>query len=55
METVIHDKQSGKVLYFRLRKDFLSRFLEVPEDRQKQAVREVLKMPDSAIFTVSRM
>jgi len=55
METVIRDKQSGKVLHFRLRPDFLSRFLDVPEERQKEAAREVLKLPDSAIFTVTAM
>jgi formylmethanofuran dehydrogenase subunit E len=52
LETVIRDNRSGKALSFRLRPEFLSRYLDIPEDRQASAAREVLALPDNAIFTV---
>jgi formylmethanofuran dehydrogenase subunit E len=52
LETVIRDKRSGKILSFRLRPEFLSKYLDTPEDRQAEAAREVLRLPDSAIFTI---
>lgn len=52
LETVIRDNRSGKILSFRLRPEFLSKYLDTPEDRQAAAARDVLKLPDSAIFTI---
>jgi len=52
LETVIKDSHSGKVLSFRLRPEFLSKYLDIPEDRQAAAARDVLNLPDSAIFTI---
>jgi formylmethanofuran dehydrogenase subunit E len=52
LETIMKDKRSGKVLSFRLRPEFLSKYLDTPDDRQAAAARDVLKLPDSAIFTV---
>ncbi len=52
LETVIRDNRSGKILSFRLRPEFLSKYLDTPEDRQAAAARDVLKLPDGAIFTV---
>jgi formylmethanofuran dehydrogenase subunit E len=54
LETVIWDKHSGKVLSFRLRPEFLSKYLDIPEDRQPETAREVLKLPDDAIFMVQQ-
>jgi formylmethanofuran dehydrogenase subunit E len=55
LETTIQDKRSGKILAFRLRPEFLSKYLDTPEDRQPAAAREVLKLPDSAIFTIKEI
>jgi len=55
LETVIRDKRSGRTLSFRLRPDFLSKYLDLPEDRQAAAARELLKLPDSAIFTMRQI
>jgi formylmethanofuran dehydrogenase subunit E len=52
VETVIKDSRSGKVLLFRLRPEFLSKYLNIPEDRQAGAARELMSLPDSAIFTI---
>jgi formylmethanofuran dehydrogenase subunit E len=52
LETVIKDNRSGKILSFRLRPEFLSKYLDTPEARQAAAARDVLKLPDSAIFTI---
>ena len=52
LETIIRDKRSGKVVSFRLQPAFLSKFLDIQENRQPEAAREVLKLSDDAIFTV---
>jgi formylmethanofuran dehydrogenase subunit E len=54
LETVIRDHRSGKLLSFHLQAAFLSKFLDIPENRQPEAAREVLKLPDDAIFTVQQ-
>lgn len=51
-ETVVWDKRSGKVLDFRMQPEFLAKYRDMPRERQASAAREVLKLPDSAIFTV---
>jgi hypothetical protein len=52
LETVIKDQRSGKVLTFRLQPEFQTKYLDTPEDRQAAAARDVLSLPDSAIFTI---
>ncbi len=52
LETVIWDKHSGKRLYFHIQPDFLKKYLDTPYNRQASAAREVLSLPDVAIFTV---
>jgi hypothetical protein len=52
LETVIWDKHTGKVLYFHLQQEFLSRYLNTPRERQATAAHEALNLPDQAIFTV---
>ncbi len=55
LETVILDNRSGKTLSFRLHPEFLSKYLNTPEDRQVAAAGDVLKLPDSGIFTVKEI
>lgn len=52
LETVIKDNRSCKVLIFRLKPEFLAKYLDTPEERQAAVARDVLGMPDSAIFTI---
>ena len=52
-QTLIRNKGTGQALVFRLRKEFLAKYLHVPEGKQKQAGREVAELPDDQIFTVS--
>jgi formylmethanofuran dehydrogenase subunit E len=54
-ETIILDKKTGKTLVFRLRKQFLQKYLDLPEKKQKEAGREVAELPDDQIFTVSSL
>jgi len=51
VETVIHDKRSGKEVVFRLQPAFLTKYLDTPRDHQPEAAREVLALPDDQIFT----
>lgn len=52
-ETVIRNRQTGKALVFRLRKEFLAKYLDVPQEKQKAAGREVAGLADDQIFTIS--
>ena len=52
-ETVIRNRQTGKALVFRLRKEFLAKYLNVPQEKQKDAGREVAGLAGDQIFTVS--
>jgi formylmethanofuran dehydrogenase subunit E len=52
-ETLIRNRQTGKALVFRLRKEFLAKYLNAPQGRQKDAGRQVAGLPDDQIFTVS--
>ena len=54
-ETIIRDKKSGKGLIFRLRPEFLGKYLNMPGDRQPAAGREVATLPDDQIFTESAL
>ena len=54
-ETVIQDNRSGKMLIFRLQPEFLTKYLDTPEDRQAAAARDVLTQPDSAIFAIREL
>jgi hypothetical protein len=52
-ETVIRNRQTGKALVFRLRKEFLAKYLNVPQEKQKDAGRAVAGLADDQIFIVS--
>jgi formylmethanofuran dehydrogenase subunit E len=52
-ETIVRDKKTGKALLFRLRASFLSKYLDIPQDRQAAAGREVAVLPDDQIFSES--
>lgn len=54
-ETVIRNKMTGQTLVFHLRPEFLAKYLDVPEDKQTDAGREVAGLPDEQIFTVSAL
>ena len=54
-QTVIRNKKPGQTLVFHLRPEFLAKYLGVPEDKQKDAGREVDALPESQIFTVSAL
>ncbi|HTU45393.1 MAG TPA: FmdE family protein [Bryobacteraceae bacterium] len=51
-ETIVRNKATGQYLVFRLRGEFLTKYLDVPEEKQKAAGREVAGLPDDQIFTV---
>jgi hypothetical protein len=51
-ETTIVDRRSGRSLSFRLQPAFLSAYLDPPPNRRESAAREILRLPDSAIFVV---
>jgi formylmethanofuran dehydrogenase subunit E len=52
-EIVIRDRQTGKALVLWLRKEFLAQYLNIPQEKQKDAGREVAGLADDQIFTVS--
>ncbi len=52
LETVVWDKHSRRHLYFNLQPSFLTKYLDTPKERQASAAREVLNLPDDAIFTM---
>ena len=52
-ETIIRDNHTGKVLVFRLRPDFIAKYLNTPEEKQAAVGREVATLADDAIFTES--
>ncbi len=52
-ETVIRNDKTGQALVFRLRREFLAKYLDVPEEKQSAAGREVATLPDDKIFIVS--
>jgi formylmethanofuran dehydrogenase subunit E len=52
-ETIVRNKKTGQALVFRLRNEFLAKYLNVPEERQTAAGREVAALPDDQIFRVS--
>jgi formylmethanofuran dehydrogenase subunit E len=51
LATTIKDSKSGQALVFRLRPEFLKKYLNLPYDQQAEAAREVAAMPDEKIFT----
>ena len=52
-ETLIQNKKTGESLVFRLRREFLGKYLNVPKEKQAQAGREVAGLADDQIFTIS--
>ncbi len=52
-ETIIRNKKTGKALLFRLRPEFLKKYLNIPPDKQPAAGRAVAALPDDQIFTES--
>jgi Protein of unknown function DUF111/FmdE, Molybdenum formylmethanofuran dehydrogenase operon len=52
LETVISDRRSGERLSFRLQPAFLGKYLDIPDDHQPNAAREVLGLSDTTIFMV---
>jgi formylmethanofuran dehydrogenase subunit E len=53
LESVVEDTKTGKELVFRLRAEFIRKYLDIPYDRQASAAREVVALPDDQIFTVA--
>lgn len=51
-ETVVKDRKSSKQLVFRIRPEFLKRYLDLPYNQQAAAAREVASMPAEKIFTI---
>ena len=51
-ETVVTNRKTGKQVTFRLRPDFLRRFLDTPTEKQTAAGRDVAEMPEAKIFTM---
>lgn len=54
LETDIKDQKTGETLAFRLRPEFLKKYLNLQQQKQPAAARSVLAMPDDQIFTVIR-
>ena len=52
-ETIIRDRKSGRALLFRLRPEFLRKYLDTPQNKQAVVGREVANLPDDQIFTES--
>jgi hypothetical protein len=53
-ETLIRDKMTGQSLVFRLRKELLAKYLNVPEEKQAQAGREVAARPTTRFLLSPR-
>lgn len=51
-ETVVTNRKTGKQIVFRMQSKFLKDYLDIPQDRQPAAGREVAGLPESRIFTV---
>ncbi len=51
-ETVVTNRKTGKQIVFRMQPEFLKRYLDIPQERQPAAGREVAGLPESKIFTV---
>ncbi len=52
LATTVKDRKSGAVLVFRLRPEFLKKYLNLPYDQQAKAAHDVAALPDDKIFTV---
>lgn len=53
-ETIVSDRKSGARLTFRLRPEFLKRYLDTPREQQAEAAEQVSEMPEDEIFEVVR-
>ena len=51
--SVIHDRETGRALTFRLTESFKARYLDVPPADLDQAAREAARLDDDAIFTLT--
>jgi hypothetical protein len=51
VETVVRDRKSGQVLVFRLKPEFIHRYLNLPYEKLTKAGAEVLSLPDDQIFS----
>ncbi len=53
VETVIHDKKSGRTLVFHIQPVFTKRYLDLPHEKLAAAGAEAIALPDEAIFSIS--
>jgi formylmethanofuran dehydrogenase subunit E len=53
VETVIQDRKSGSTLVFRLKPEFVKRYLNLPPEKLSKAGKEVLSLPNDQIFSMS--
>lgn len=54
LETLIRDRKSGQTLVFRLKPEFVKRYLNLPHDTLAVAGKEVLSLRDDEIFSASQ-
>lgn len=53
VETIVRDRKSGKTLLFKLKPEFVKRYLNLPYEDLPQAGKEVISLTDEEIFSVS--
>ncbi len=51
-ETVVRSRQNGQELRYRLRPEFVQRHWNMPREEQAERAREVLQLPEEAVFQV---
>ena len=52
VETIVRDHTSGRTIVFRLKPQFVKRYLDLPHEKLQVAGREVLSLSDEQIFSV---
>jgi len=50
VQTVVEDRKTGRRLSFRLRPEFVRRYLNTPMTEQAKVARQVAELPDDQIF-----
>ena len=53
VETIVRNRASGRTLVFRLKSEFVKRYLDLPHEKLGAAGREVLSLSDEQIFSVN--
>ena len=52
VETIVRDRASGRTIVFRLKPQFVKRYLDLSHEKLEAAGREVLSLSDEQIFSV---